>query len=161
MFRGLEWRECRALGFICRGSVSSPLVPDEDRYLDLFTKVVQRLEAGDREVGGLIEEERRNLLSETLTRVFSNLFHTDPHFNFEVAMVPILEANRDTLGKVVRDHVDTLSTQFAPDGFDCQGAPRPRSMKMMMMPKYTRMATTARRVVRLSSHLWSGGPFGL
>ncbi|KAE8777577.1 hypothetical protein D1007_49648 [Hordeum vulgare] len=110
MFQGLKRRARPAPGLISRGSVSSPVVPDKVGYLDFFTKVVERLEAGAREVGALIEDENNDLLSQSLPRVFSNLFHTDPHFNFEAAMAPIPEASRDTVGKAMRDHVDTVSS---------------------------------------------------
>ncbi|KAE8767142.1 hypothetical protein D1007_61537 [Hordeum vulgare] len=123
MFLGLERRVRRGLGFICTVNVSSPLVPDESIYLDFFTKVAGRLEAGAREVGALIVEETRDLVSQALTSVLSNFFHNNPHFNFKAMMAPVPEASRDILGKVIGDHVDMLSAQFAPNGFDCQGVP--------------------------------------
>ncbi|KAE8806342.1 hypothetical protein D1007_17497 [Hordeum vulgare] len=109
MFQGLEREARRALGFICRGSVPSSLIRDDAGYLGFFTKVGQRLEAGALQVGALIEEETRDLLSQVVTHIFSNLFHTDPHFDFEATMVPILEASLGALGKAVREHVDALS----------------------------------------------------
>ncbi|KAE8799161.1 hypothetical protein D1007_25547 [Hordeum vulgare] len=109
MFQGFERRAHQALGFICRGSILSPLVPDEAGYLDFFTKVVERLEAGTQEVGALIEEECRDLLSQALTHVFTHLFHTYPHFDFEAAMAPVPDATCGALGKAVKDHVDALS----------------------------------------------------
>ncbi|KAE8818252.1 hypothetical protein D1007_04130 [Hordeum vulgare] len=84
-------------------------MPDEVGYLDSFTKVLERLEAGAQEVAGLIEEESRDLLSQALTSVFNNLFHIEPYFNFEAAIAPVLETSRGTLGKVVKDHVNALS----------------------------------------------------
>ncbi|KAE8804835.1 hypothetical protein D1007_19069 [Hordeum vulgare] len=78
MFRWLERRARRALGSIFGASISSPLVPDDVGYLDFFTEVMERLEAGAREVGVLIEEESRDLLSQALTCVLSNLLHADP-----------------------------------------------------------------------------------
>ncbi|KAE8816391.1 hypothetical protein D1007_05993 [Hordeum vulgare] len=109
MFQGLDRRARRALGFICTGSVPRPLVPDEAGYLDFFTKVMERLEAGAQQVWPQIKEESCDLLSQVLTRVFSNLFHIDPHFDFEVTMASVLEASHDALGKAVKGHVDALS----------------------------------------------------
>ncbi|KAE8792078.1 hypothetical protein D1007_33402 [Hordeum vulgare] len=78
MFQDLEWRACRALGFIYRGSIPRPLIPDDTDYLDFFTKVVERLEAGAQQVGALIKEESRDLLSQALMHIFSNIFCNGP-----------------------------------------------------------------------------------
>ncbi|KAE8775296.1 hypothetical protein D1007_52238 [Hordeum vulgare] len=104
MFRDLLRLARRALGFICKGSVSSPLVPDEAGYLDFFTKVVEQLEASAQKVGAMIEEESHDLLSQALTHVFSSLFHTDPHFNFEDAMAPVPEESKG--GERSRQHTE-------------------------------------------------------
>ncbi|KAE8792090.1 hypothetical protein D1007_33414 [Hordeum vulgare] len=124
MFQGLGWRASRALASICGGSVSSPLVSDDVCYLDFFTKVMERFEAGAQQVGVLIEEESRDLVSQALTRLFSNLLRSNPHFDFEAAMAPVPKAICGALGKAVRDHVESLRAQFAPDNLEVQGALR-------------------------------------
>ncbi|KAE8774507.1 hypothetical protein D1007_53136 [Hordeum vulgare] len=78
VFEGLDHRVCQAVGSICGGRISSPLVPDDVGYLDFFTKVVEQLEVDAKQVGILIEEESRDLLSEALMHVFNNVFCTDP-----------------------------------------------------------------------------------
>ncbi|KAE8784128.1 hypothetical protein D1007_42344 [Hordeum vulgare] len=106
MFPGLERQAWRSLGFSCTGSVCSPLVPTATSYVDFFTKVVEQLEAGTQLVGALIEEEIRDRLSQALKRVFSKIFHTDPHFDFEAVIGPVPEVSRGAMGKTARDHVD-------------------------------------------------------
>ncbi|KAE8814775.1 hypothetical protein D1007_07772 [Hordeum vulgare] len=106
------------MGSICRGNVSTPLVPNDVGYLDFFTKVVERLEADARQVGALIEEEIHDFLSRALTCVFSNLLCVDPRFDFEATRPPVPEAICSALGEVVGDHVDTLRAQFAPDNLE-------------------------------------------
>ncbi|KAE8803679.1 hypothetical protein D1007_20363 [Hordeum vulgare] len=91
MFHGLERRASRALDSICGSSVYSPLVPDDAGYLDFFTKIMERLEAGTKQVGALIEEESHDILFESLMRV------------------------------VVGDQVDALSVHFSPDNREGQG----------------------------------------
>ncbi|KAE8817848.1 hypothetical protein D1007_04468 [Hordeum vulgare] len=101
MFQGLERWECRALGSIYGGSISSPIIPDDAGYLDFFTKVPEWVEAGAEQVGVLIEDEIRNLMSKAPMHVFSNLLHVDPHFDFEAAMAPVPRAIRVALRKAL------------------------------------------------------------
>lgn len=100
---------------ICKGNVSSPLVPDNAGYLAFFTRAVEQLKEGAEKVGELVEVGSRDLLVQVLTSVFSRLFRSDPDFDFNVviALVPIVI--RDALSEWVEDHVDALSTQFTPN----------------------------------------------
>ncbi|KAE8776012.1 hypothetical protein D1007_51428 [Hordeum vulgare] len=75
-------------------------------YLDFFTKVVERLEAGAKQVGVLNEEESRDLLTHALTRVFGNRLRADPHIDFKATMALILEVIHIAWGK----RRETMST---------------------------------------------------
>ena len=114
MFRALELRARRALGSISKEDVSSPLETHDGSYLDFFSKLVERLEVGAKKVGGIIEEESRDLLTQAATRIFSHLLNADPNFDFGKVIAPVPEEVRDTLGKAVEDHVDALHEHFAP-----------------------------------------------
>ncbi|XP_073364587.1 uncharacterized protein [Aegilops tauschii subsp. strangulata] len=116
MFHDLESQANCALCSICKKSVSNPLVANDAGYLAFFTRVVERLEGSVEKVRKLIDEESRDLLARTSTRVFRHLLRSDTDFDFEAVIDPVPWIIRDALGEWVEDqHVDDLIAQFTPD----------------------------------------------
>ena len=93
----------------CSGAASSTL-PDSDDSTDVYQPscVVNG-------VGIMAETEPRVLSSAVLTRVFSHLLNRDPHFDFDVVLVPVPPVVQDNLAGWVDDHVDALVAEFAPE----------------------------------------------
>ncbi|KAE8820716.1 hypothetical protein D1007_01477 [Hordeum vulgare] len=93
MFQGIELQARCALGSIWREDVSSPLMLDDADYLDFFTKVVEWLGAGAKNVGLIVAEECRNLLAHAILHVFNHLLRIDPCFDFEAMIAPFLRSS--------------------------------------------------------------------
>jgi hypothetical protein len=113
MFRSLELRAHGALATICKERLEGPHETHDASYLDFFTKLVERLEAGAKRVNGIIEDECRDLLFQAATRIFSHLLRTDPNFDFDRVIAPVPEELPDSLGKAVEDYVDALLVKFS------------------------------------------------
>jgi hypothetical protein len=114
MFCSLQLRAHGALATIRKERLEGPRETHDVNYIDFFTKLVERLEAGAKRVNGIIEDECRDLLFQVATRIFSHLLHADPNFDFDRVIAPIPEELRDGLGKAVEDHVDALLVKFSP-----------------------------------------------
>ncbi|KAE8768650.1 hypothetical protein D1007_59857 [Hordeum vulgare] len=89
MFQSLETRASWAFSDICGEGVSSPLVPDDARYLGFFFRVVECLEAGTEKVHALTEGKSRDLLGQAASDVFSHLICLDPDFDFAAVLGPV------------------------------------------------------------------------
>ncbi|KAE8793591.1 hypothetical protein D1007_31750 [Hordeum vulgare] len=86
MYRSLEKRASRALSDIYGKSVSSPLVPDDARYLGFFLRFMEHLEAGAAKAFALTEENGRDLLSQAAPDVFSHLLGVEPDCDFAAVL---------------------------------------------------------------------------
>jgi hypothetical protein len=118
MFQDLEHRASRALSNLCDVSVASPLAADDAGYLGFFTRVVERLEGGAARARQLVEEKSRHLLAHAVSRIFSHLLRSDPHFDFGALTAPVPEVIEGALADWVDDHVDELMAELAPANDD-------------------------------------------
>ncbi|KAE8766510.1 hypothetical protein D1007_62262 [Hordeum vulgare] len=118
MFKSLEGRASWALRNICREGVSSLLVPDDARYLGLFLRVVEYLEAGAEKAHALAVEKSRDLLGQGALDVFSHLLRLDPDFDFATMLDPEPETIHAALAEWVEVHVEDPVTSLAPEGYD-------------------------------------------
>ncbi|KAE8783055.1 hypothetical protein D1007_43539 [Hordeum vulgare] len=114
MFQSLENNASRDLSDICGESVSSPLVPDDDRYLSFFYRVMERLEAGAGKALAFAEEKSGDLLDQAASDIFSHLLRLDPYFDFGTVLDPVPETIRAALSKWVEVHVEDLVKRLAP-----------------------------------------------
>ncbi|KAE8797063.1 hypothetical protein D1007_27849 [Hordeum vulgare] len=113
MFQSLEGRASQALSDIYGEGVSSPLVPDDARYLGFFLRVVECFEAGVEKSHALVEVKSRDLLGQGASDVFSHLLRLDPDFDFAAMLDPVLETIREALAKWVDVHLEDLLTRLA------------------------------------------------
>jgi hypothetical protein len=112
MLEDLRTRANWTLGSICEESVPRPREVDYAGNLHFFTQVVARLEDRATRARELVEERSRELLGRAFSRVFSNLFSLDPHFDFDAAIAPVPEVIQDVVAKWVDSHVDNLVAEF-------------------------------------------------
>ncbi|KAE8779918.1 hypothetical protein D1007_47029 [Hordeum vulgare] len=115
MFQSLERTASYALSDICGESVSSPLFPDDARYLGFFLRIMERLDASAAKALALVEVKSRDLLSQAASDVFSHLLCLDPDFYFSAVLDPLLETTHATLDEWVEIHVEYLVARLAPE----------------------------------------------
>ena len=92
MLQDLCNRANTTLGYICDENAPHPHSNDYASHLTFFTNMVTRLEARSDRARQLVEERSRGLLGRAFSRVFSHLQNTYPDFDFDAAIVPVLEA---------------------------------------------------------------------
>ena len=115
MLQGLRVRANNALGAICDESAPHPHENDYASHLNFLANIVTILEARVARSRKLVVERSRGLLGRMFSRVFSYLLNRDPHFDFDVALVPMPPVIQDNLAGWIDDHVDALVAEFAPE----------------------------------------------
>jgi hypothetical protein len=115
MLEDLMNRTNRALGTICEERIEQPHENYDASYLSFFTQVVTRIEDRAARTRLLVEERSRELLGRVFSRVFSNLFSLDPHFDFNTLITPVPKVTQEVVAHWVDHNVDELVKEFAPD----------------------------------------------
>ncbi|KAE8807870.1 hypothetical protein D1007_15814 [Hordeum vulgare] len=116
IFQSIERRASRALGDICRESISSPLIPDNFGYLGFFCRIMEHLEASAGKALALTEEKSRDLLGQAASDVISHLLRLDPDFDFALVLDRVHATIRTVLAEWVEVHVEDLVAKLAPEG---------------------------------------------
>ena len=94
MFRELVTRARGATMRLGVEGLNSSDGDDAAAYLTFFSELVEKLEKAATSVDGIVDEECRELLSIVATRVFSNLSHANPGFDFSPVLKPVERACR-------------------------------------------------------------------
>jgi hypothetical protein len=111
MFRTLAVRANVATARLGVGDLRIPsLLPSDDpvAFLQLFTQIVEKLETAATSLDNIVEEECRELLSFVGTRIFPNLLHGDPSFDFGAALQVVEPVIVPNLAEGVKVHVEAL-----------------------------------------------------
>src|SRR5664279_2320957 len=108
MFRELAARGRGATTRLGVEGLSSPDGDDAAAYLTFFAELVVKLEAAATGVDNIVDEECRDLLSVAATRVFSNLYHANPGFDFSPVLKPVEREFAAALVKEVTGPVEAL-----------------------------------------------------
>jgi hypothetical protein len=116
------------------------------------------VEASATNLNSIIEEECCELPSLTGTRIFANLLHADPRFNFTTVLHRMEPAHAFKLSQGVKEHVEALLElyQWKKDGDSTEASSE------TMVKHLTRMSTTAvhqsRPLVFMASRMYSCNP---
>ena len=93
------------------GARDSPIPPSDDdvgAYLQFFTQIMEKLDGVATNLNNVVEEECRELLSLAATRVFSNLRHANPNFDFASVLQRVEPSLAFELAKEVKEPVEAL-----------------------------------------------------
>ena len=115
MLQDLRLRANSTLGTICDERAPHPHEGDYAIHLNFFTNIVTCLEARAARSRELVAERSRGLLGHVFLRVFSHLLNCEPHFDFNVVLVPVPPVVQDNLAGWVDDHMDALVAEFTPE----------------------------------------------
>src|SRR5664279_2944196 len=108
MFRELV---TRARGAVTRLGVEGLVSSEGDdaaAYLTFFSELVEKLDKAATGVDSIVDEECHELLSIAATRIFSNLYHANPKFDFGPMLRPVEREHAAALAKEVAEHVEVL-----------------------------------------------------
>jgi hypothetical protein len=108
MFRTLAACANSAIGRLGASNFRIPADNNDTAFLQLFTQIVEKVEAAVTNLNDIIEEECRELLSLAATRIFTNLLHADLSFDFATVLrrVEPSQAFKFLLG--VNEHMESL-----------------------------------------------------
>jgi hypothetical protein len=116
MLEVLMTKANRALDAICEESIERSHGDDDADYLRFFTQVMTCIEDQAMRTRQLVKERSRGLLGRAFSRVFSNLFSSNPHFDFNTLIAPVPEITQEVVAHWVDHHVDKLVEEFPQDG---------------------------------------------
>ena len=97
--------------------VDAPAVPvhgnaDAAAYLSYFDQLFTTLEGPVAEMGDVVDEECRKLLTVAIDRVFANLQRLHPGFDFESVTEPVEADQAQDLSNLVREEVNDYVDRF-------------------------------------------------
>jgi hypothetical protein len=97
--------------------VEAPAVPvqgnsDATTYLAYFDQLLTALEGPVAELGDVVDEECRKLLTVAIERVFTNLQRLHPSFDFESVTEPVEDDQAQDLSNLVREEVNDYVDRF-------------------------------------------------
>ena len=114
MFKSLVTRGNTLAGQL---GVDAPVVPvhgnaEAATYLAYFDQLFTTLEGPVAELGDVVDEECRKLLTVAIDRLFANLLRLHPCFDFESVTEPVEEDQEQRLSNSVRDEVNDYVDRF-------------------------------------------------
>jgi hypothetical protein len=102
--------------------ISSYLLSDDPAaFLQLFTKIVEKLEIAAMSLDNVVEEECREPLGLTGTRVFSNLLRVDPAFDFSMVLRPVERSAALKLMEGTKEAMEALTKLYQREKGDGTG----------------------------------------
>jgi hypothetical protein len=108
MFRTIAARANSAIGLLGASDFRIPTDDEDATFLQLFTQIAGKVEAAATNFNNIVEVDCRELLSLAGTRIFANLLHADPRFNFTTVLHRMEPAHAFKLSQGVKEHVETL-----------------------------------------------------
>ena len=114
MFRALvAWARTMASSV----GIANPAMPAEGNsdvaaYLAFFDELLHRLEGASAEFENLIDEASCNLLAVAVDRLFSNIRHLQPDFDFDTVMGPVHDEQSVLLSRSVSSAVNSYIDRF-------------------------------------------------
>ena len=97
--------------------VDAPAVPvhgnaDAAAYLAYFDQLFTTLDGPVAEMGDVVDEECRKLLTVAIDRLFANLQRLQPGFDFESVTEPVEDDQAQDLSNLVREEVNDYVDRF-------------------------------------------------